>query len=115
VLIVRTGGELAIIFADTATRDLWAAGLTVLIDFAGMPTALAARRPRTVWLENLVVAAEMQRAFLKEKEGLQAWGAAQAAVYWFERRYLQRLGLVRTIANTADSAVHWLESLSTWR
>ena len=32
-----------------------------------------------------------------------ARGAAQAAVYWFERRYLQRLGLVRTIANTADS------------
>ena len=103
-MILRAGGELAIIFADTATRDLWVAGLTVLIDFAGMPKALAARRPRTVWLENLVVAAEMQRAFLKEKEGLQAWAAAQTAVAAFELRYLQRLGLVRSIASTAAAS-----------
>jgi len=50
-------------------------------------------------------AAEMQRAFLKEKEGLQAWAGAQTAVAAFELRYLQRLGLVRSVASTtADSA-----------
>ena len=48
--------------------------------------------------------AEMQRAFLKEKDGLQAWAGAQTAVAAFELRYLRRLGLVRSIANTADSA-----------
>ena len=64
-VVVRAGGELAIIFADTATRDLWVTGLTVLIDFAGMPKSLAARRPRTVWLENLVVAAGEHNRFQK--------------------------------------------------
>ena len=49
---MRTGGELAIIFADTATRDLWVAGLTVLIDFAGMPTALAAHWERCTRLPS---------------------------------------------------------------
>ena len=50
-------------FSTELWADLWVTGLTVLIDFAGMPKALAARRPRTVWLENLVVAAGEHNRF----------------------------------------------------
>jgi hypothetical protein len=96
LVIGIVGGDLAVVFADAETRRRWTVGLTALIDFANMPKPLAMRRLRTVWVEKLVVAAEMQRAFEDIKlgrEGMRAWMDAQTRAADFELQHLQRLGL----------------------